>query len=271
MVFVVRGAGTSEKMKECHIVRKGDDTRLSIWFERAHVSRGEDVTTHRFVSYDLRTGKELGDVTTLKNAFYNYFVWFGPFGTEVWIYSIDEGLALVDLYEPAFRIQMKAIVKKYPELEDCRLAKIDDEYHLNDETAEIALVSNIGEIVHLSPSLKLRRQRDLTAPPALKHVPNGTGRLLWKWDSAFSNGSRWTALSENATDGRNCEYAYIDSKHRELSRTNVCERFGRQVSPYGAAEVDGEIYLFVTDHSDTLSAAVIDAKSGVFMRAVDYF
>lgn len=124
------------EMKLCYITEVEGKKRLTVWFEAEQSGNMLDVYTHRFISYDLGTGRKLGSIDPVERDYRDDFSWYGPFGVYAWGYSEDTNLILMDLYRPQIIYDKDDILSRNPELGPAfKLAPYKHPYGRNGEIA----------------------------------------------------------------------------------------------------------------------------------------
>ncbi len=285
----------------------GKEKRLLVWFTRVDEVNMTVEYSQRLKSFELESGRLRGKLDLADHYFRNDYRIFAPLrGNRAWGYSGQNGLKLIDLFQPKVLADEKEILDQNPILGGAiRLLNHPFEPRLDG----LRVSGNRGEIFILTPDLQARpiesvrfpERRQTQIPPsghqwvfntmkgsrqktvhlkgmtlAEKAVGLIRPKIVPRYDTSLLRLDKvWVAHRASSDRHSPLSLSYLEANGRELIRIKLWEIWGKSARPYTVMLDEGRMFVFVVrdyaGYGFSLYALQVDPETGKILKKIEYF
>jgi len=278
---------TRDKVKELYVFDQKGNPRLTVWL------------TTKLKTFDLETGKLIGELGLVWGRSARNYKIFGPFGNKAWGYVKKTGLVLLDMTKPSLIANEKDILKKNPQLGKVfRLIRGD--YIYDPVTHGIQVIGQDGGYFRINSDLnttplkrfayhyipkaeywtfdqdrnsagKILRRRGAPRLNSKKAVLLGPAIIKELNKKAVANNKVWVLHYSTMFGPYDLFISYLNANGQELNKINLSKLLkDNKPKPIATLTRKNEILVFVTKSGYTLTALRTDPATGKLKGRIDY-
>lgn len=257
------------QLKTIYIVEKNKKEHLVAWFVRVdHPAGMSTAYSHRIKSFDLETGKQRGRLTLSRRYRFNDYHIYGPFHQFAWGYGAREGMMFLDVFDAIVVADEKDILKRNPVLGDAvRLVRDTGPRRFDPVTYGLYVYTAKGDTYRINPDLNATRTRDIDRKSEI-HVKE-TCAVCRQADQFIRIKEARTGWTLDPLNSR--KLLFLSPHGKVLNTLMIADKFDDNAYLYAAAQVNDEIWLFITVKRYHLSAIKTDSKTGKILGRIDFF
>ncbi len=298
------------EVNELYILNKDNQTRLVVRFTRVDTPGGMDHYSHQLKSYDFATGEEYGQQGLAVRYYIDDYRIYGAFdNNKAWGYSRQNGIKLLDLFQPKLLCDQEEILERNPQLgKMIRLSPGRNNYVVNPRTKGLRVSTAQGKVYEIGMDLKAIRPKDVKVTPKkssksdpprpiqkwhIEGLPGTYGKAVYaagaklspnkavllypervhRWgQKALSLDKAWVMHWSLIGRAGECLLSYVNKNGELIHQINLRRFFNnKRAQPYTVTFYKGEMFVFVSKAEYTLTALRVDPDTGKILGRVDYF